>query len=63
MADKKFTKIIDTQYLYERFYQLNLKRLGQAGKKYKSRLKFLADYPATFEFRCEEKTCWIRLKN
>jgi hypothetical protein len=51
------------QYLYERFYQLNPKRLGQAGKKYKSLLKFLADYPATFELRSEAKTYWIRLKN
>jgi hypothetical protein len=51
------------QYLYERFYQLNPKRLGQAGKKYKSLLKFLADYPANFELRYEEKIYWIRLKD
>ena len=40
--------------------------IGQSGKKYKSLLKFLADYPAYFELRCETNakgTYWIRLKD
>ncbi len=49
------------QYLYETFYHLKLKRLGQPGKRYKSLLKFLADYPTRFEVKCDEVgVYWIR---
>lgn len=51
------------QRLYETFYHLKPKRLGQPGKKYKSLLKFLADYPARFEVKCDEAgVYWIRLR-
>jgi hypothetical protein len=53
------------QHLYERFYHLKPKRLGQPGKKYKSLLKFLADYPSDFELRSDSDNrglYWIRLK-
>ncbi len=47
--------------LYETFYQLKPKRLGQPGKKYKSLLKFLADYPTKFEVKCDAAgVYWIR---
>jgi hypothetical protein len=49
------------QYLYETFYQLKPKRLGQPSKKYKSLLKFLADYSTLFEVKCDEAgVYWIR---
>ncbi len=49
------------QCLYETFYHLKPKRLGQPGKKYKNLLKFLADYPARFEVKCDEAgVYWIR---
>ncbi len=49
------------QCLYETFYHLKPKRLGQPGKKYKSLLKFLADYPTRFEVKCDEAgVYWIR---
>jgi len=49
------------QYLYETFYHLNPKRLGVPSKKYKSLLKFLADYPTRFEVKCDEAgVYWIR---
>jgi hypothetical protein len=51
------------QYLDEQFFKLNPKRLGQAGKKHKSLLKFIADYPADFELRYEAQIYWIRLKD
>jgi hypothetical protein len=53
------------QCLYETFYHLKPKRLGQPGKKYKSLLKFLADYPSDFELRPDPDNrglYWIRLK-
>lgn len=43
------------QYLYETFYHLKPKRLGQPGKKYKSLLKFLADYPSDFELQLDSE--------
>lgn len=50
-----------SQCLYETFYHLKPKRLGQPGKKYKSLLKFLADYPTRFEVKCDETgVYWIR---
>lgn len=54
-----------SQHLYERFYHLKPKRLGQPGKKYKNLLKLLADYPSDFELRSDLDSrgmCWIRLK-
>lgn len=54
-----------SQCLYETFYHLKPKRLGQPGKKYKSLLKLLADYPADFEMRQDPDNrglYWIRLK-
>jgi hypothetical protein len=54
------------QYLHEHFYQLNPKRLGRSGKKHKSILKFLTDYPAYFEFQQDTSakgSYWIRLKD
>lgn len=49
------------QHLYERFYKLKPKHLGQADKKYKSILKFLADLP-NFVMRRdpEQSVYWIR---
>ncbi len=52
------------QHLYETFYKLKPKRLGQPGKKYKSLLKFLADCPGDFEVRADDNRrglYWIRL--
>ncbi|MDL1867396.1 hypothetical protein FBR06_09225 [Betaproteobacteria bacterium PRO4] len=54
-----------SQYLYETFYHLKPKRLGQPSKKYKSLLKLLADYPLDFELRQDPDNrglYWIRLK-
>jgi hypothetical protein len=51
-------------HLYERFYHLKPKRLGAPGKKYKSLLKFIADYPDRFQLRSEPDqrgVYWIRL--
>jgi hypothetical protein len=53
-----------SQHLYERFYHLKPKRLGAPGKKYKSLLKFIADYPNRFQLRSEPDqrgVYWIRL--
>lgn len=53
-----------SQHLYETFYHLKPKRLGQPGKKYKSLLKLLADYPSDFELRPDPEKrggYWIRL--
>lgn len=52
------------QHLYERFYHLKPKRLGQPGKQYKSLLKFIADYPERFQLRSEPDrsgVTWVRL--
>ena len=52
------------QHLYETFYRLKPKHLGQSGKKYKSLLKFLEDYPSDFELREDADKrglYWIRL--
>ncbi|HML20990.1 MAG TPA: OST-HTH/LOTUS domain-containing protein [Aggregatilinea sp.] len=52
------------QHLYETFYRLKPKHLGQPGKKYKSLLKFLEDYPSDFELREDADKrglYWIRL--
>jgi hypothetical protein len=51
------------QHLYETFYKLKPKQLGQPGKKYKSLRKFIAAYPADFELRPDETkrgVYWIR---
>lgn len=51
-----------SQCLYETFYHLKPKQLGQPGKKYKSLLKFLVDYQTRFEVKCDEASVyWIRL--
>jgi len=53
-----------SQHLYERFYKLKPKHLGEPGKKYSSLLKFLMDYPAEFEVRPDREnkgSFWIRL--
>jgi len=42
-----------SQHLYERFYHLKPKHLGLPGKKYKSLLKFIADYPDRFQLRSD----------
>jgi|GEM_PF-707963 len=52
------------QHLYEHFYHLKPKRLGQPGKKYRSLVKFIADYPSDFQLRSEPDhhgVYWIRL--
>ena len=52
-----------SQHLYERFYKLKPKHLGQPGKKYKSLLKFLADYPSDLALRKDvekQSVYWIR---
>jgi hypothetical protein len=54
------------QHLYERFYHLKPKRLGTPGKKYKSLLKFIADYPDRFHLRSEPDqrgVYWMRLSD
>lgn len=55
-----------SQHLYERFYHLKPKRLGAPGQKYKSLLKFIADYPDRFQLRSEPDqrgVYWIRLSD
>ena len=55
-----------SQHLYERFYHLKPKHLGLPGKKYKSLLKFIADYPDRFQLRSEPDqrgVYWIRLSD
>lgn len=52
-----------SQHLYERFYKLKPKRLGQVGKRYNSLLKVIADYPERFQIRKEADQpgiYWIR---
>lgn len=52
-----------SQYLYERFFKLKPKYLGQPGKQYTTLLKFLTDYPNDFELRpAKDKKglYWIR---
>ena len=44
-----------SQYLYERFYKLIPKHLGVPGKKHKSLLKFIMDYPSDFVVRKDEE--------
>ncbi|MBE2268363.1 MAG: hypothetical protein IAE80_09035 [Anaerolinea sp.] len=59
-----FSRVL--QHLYERFYHLKPKRLGAPGKKYKSLLKFIADYPDRFQLRSEADqggVYWIRLSD
>ncbi|MEP7288633.1 MAG: hypothetical protein ABI947_23005 [Chloroflexota bacterium] len=54
------------QYLYERFYDLKPKRLGEPEKKYKSLLKFAIDYPSRFTLREDENNSglyWICLNS
>lgn len=54
-----------SQHLYEMFYHLKPKHLGSPGKKYKSLLKFLGDYPSDFELRQDPEKrgiYWIRLR-
>lgn len=53
-----------SQHLYERFYHLEPKRLGAPGKKYRSLLKFIADYPDRFQLRSDsdqQGVNWIGL--
>lgn len=53
-----------SQHLYERFYHLKPKRLGQPRKRYNSLLKVIADYPERFQLRREADqpgVYWIRL--
>ncbi len=53
-----------SQHLYERFYHLKPKRLGQPGKRYNSLLKVIADYPERFQLRREADqpgVYWIRM--
>lgn len=55
-----------SQHLYERFYRLKPEHLGTPGKKYKSLLKFIADYPVRFQLRSEpdqHSVYWIRLSD
>jgi hypothetical protein len=55
-----------SQHLYARFYHLKPKHLGVPGKKYKSLLKFIADYPDRFQLRLEPDqggVYWIRLSD
>lgn len=55
-----------SQHLYERFYHLKPKHLGVPGKKYKSLLKFIVDYPDQFQLRSEPDqrgVYWIRLSD
>jgi len=55
-----------SQHLYERFHHLKPKHLGSPGKKYKSLLKFIADYPDRFQLRSEPDqrgVYWIRLSD
>ncbi len=55
-----------SQHLYERFYHLKPKRLGSPGKKYKSLIKFIADYPDRFQLSSEPDqrgVYWIRLSD
>ena len=53
-----------SQHLYERFYKLKPKRLGQLGKRHNSLLKVIADYPERFQI-CKDADqpgmYWIRL--
>jgi len=53
-----------SQYLYETFYKLKPRQLGKSGKRYKSLLKVLVDYPELFEIRSDDQKIglyWIRL--
>ncbi len=53
-----------SQHLYERFYKLKPKRLGQVGKRYNSMLKVVADYPDRFQIRTEPDrggVVWVRV--
>ena len=55
-----------SQHLYETFYKLKPKHLGPKDKKYKSLLKFIADYPDDFEVRQDDNNkglYWVRLKS
>lgn len=52
------------QHLYERFYNLKPKRLGQPGKRHNSLLKVIADYPGRFQIHAEPNrggVVWIRV--
>lgn len=53
-----------SQHLYERFYNLEPKRLGQPGKRYNSILKVIAAEPDRFQIRAEPDqggVAWIRV--
>lgn len=55
-----------SQHLYETFYKLKPKHLRPKSKKYKSLLKFIADYPDDFEVRQDEHNkgvYWVRFSN
>jgi hypothetical protein len=52
------------QHLYERFYKLKPKHLGQPGKRHNSLLKVIAEYPNRFQIRKEADQpgmYWLRL--
>jgi len=53
-----------SQYLYETFYKLKPRQLGKSGRRYKSLLKLLLDYPEVFKIKADdEKTglYWVQL--
>lgn len=53
-----------SQHLYETFYKLNPRYLGTKDKKYKSLLKFIADYSNDLEVRHDDEKkglYWVRL--
>ncbi len=52
-----------SQYLYERFANLNPKRLGESGRNYKSLLKFVLDYPSALTVCKDDRgVYWVRLQ-
>ena len=53
-----------SQLVYETYHNFKPRRMGRPGKKYKSLLKVLQDYPELFTIRVDEDNCslfYIRL--
>jgi hypothetical protein len=53
-----------SQHLYETFYKLKPRQLGKSGRRHKSLLKFLVDYPELFEIKPDDQKTglyWMRL--
>ena len=53
-----------SQHLYERFYKLKPRHLGESGKRYKSLVKLLQDYPERFEIQPDKQktgSYWIQV--